>query len=114
MLIHFPDGVAFPESSEQVRELLAYARENNLVYSLWWWNIGGGPYKSCETSDQPVLTIDMAKMKSLLSIDTESQLATFGAGAPGPVVEETLKEHGLHVRPLSPILGAIYLRRMGR
>ena len=29
-----------------------------------------------------------------MSIDTESQLATFGAGAPGPIVEEELKKHG--------------------
>ena len=36
----------------------------------------------------------MGKMSSLLSIDTESQLATFGAGTPGPVIEETLKKHG--------------------
>ena len=27
----FPDGVAFPESSNQVRELLALAKENNLI-----------------------------------------------------------------------------------
>ena len=90
----FPDGVAFPESTEQVRELLAYARENDLVVIPY----GGGtsvvghinPLKS----DRPILTIDMGKMSSLLSIDTESQLATFGAGTPGPVVEEALKEHG--------------------
>lgn len=90
----FPDGVAFPESTEHVRELLAYARENDLVVIPY----GGGtsvvghinPLKS----DRPILTIDMGNMSSLLSIDTESQLATFGAGTPGPVVEEALKEHG--------------------
>ena len=90
----FPDGVAFPESSEQVRELLAHAKENNLIVIPY----GGGTsvvgHINPETSDKPVLTIDMAKMNSMLSIDTESQLATFGAGAPGPVVEEELKKHG--------------------
>jgi FAD/FMN-containing dehydrogenases len=90
----FPDGVAFPESAEQVRELLAYARENNLVVIPY----GGGTsvvgHINPMKSDRPILTIDMGKMSSLLSIDTESQLATFGAGTPGPVVEETLKKHG--------------------
>ena len=90
----FPDGVAFPESTEQVRELLAYARENNLVVIPY----GGGTsvvgHINPVKSSRPILTIDMGKMNSLLSIDTESQLATFGAGTPGPVVEETLKEHG--------------------
>ena len=90
----FPDGVAFPESSEQVRELLAHAKENNLIVIPY----GGGTsvvgHINPETSDKPILTIDMGKMNSMLSIDTESQLATFGAGAPGPVVEEELKKHG--------------------
>ena len=90
----FPDGVAFPESTEQVRELLTYARENNLVVIPY----GGGTsvvgHINPVKSSRPILTIDMGKMSSLLSIDTESQLATFGAGTPGPVVEETLKEHG--------------------
>ena len=90
----FPDGVAFPESTEHVRELLAYARENDLVVIPY----GGGTsvvgHINPVKSDRPILTIDMGNMNSLLSIDTESQLATFGAGTPGPVVEETLKEHG--------------------
>ena len=90
----FPDGVAFPESTEHVRELLAYARENDLVVIPY----GGGTsvvgHINPVKSDRPILTIDMGNMSSLLSIDTESQLATFGAGTPGPVVEETLKEHG--------------------
>ena len=90
----FPDGVAFPESAEQVRELLAYSKDNNLVVIPY----GGGTsvvgHINPMKSDRPILTIDMGKMSSLLSIDTESQLATFGAGTPGPVVEETLKKHG--------------------
>ena len=91
---NFPDGVAFPESSEQVRELLAHAKENNLIVIPY----GGGTsvvgHINPEISDKPVLTIDMGKMNSMLSIDVESQLATFGAGAPGPMVEEELKKHG--------------------
>ena len=90
----FPDGVAFPESSEQVRELLAHAKENNLVVIPY----GGGTsvvgHINPENTDKPILTIDMGKMNSMMSIDTESQLATFGAGAPGPIVEEELKKHG--------------------
>ena len=90
----FPDGVAFPESSDQVRELLAHAKKNHLVVIPY----GGGTsvvgHINPETSDKPVLTIDMGKMNSMLSIDTESQLAIFGAGTPGPIVEEELKKHG--------------------
>ncbi len=90
----FPDGVAMPESSEQVRELLVHAKANDLVVIPY----GGGTsvvgHINPEQSDKPVLTIDMGKMNSMLHIDTESQLATFGAGTPGPKVEEELKKHG--------------------
>ena len=101
----FPDGVAFPESSEQIRELLAHAKKNNLIVIPY----GGGTsvvgHINPETSDKSILTIDMAKMNSMLSIDTESQLATFGAGAPGPVVEKELKNMATHLATF-PSLGS--------
>ena len=62
----FPDGVAFPESTEQVRELLAYARENNLVVIPY----GGGTsvvgHINPVKSSRPILTIDMGKMSSFI------------------------------------------------
>ena len=76
----FPDGVAMPESSEEVRELLVHAKANDLVVIPY----GGGTsvvgHINPEQSDKSVLTIDMGKMNSMLHIDAESQLATFGAG----------------------------------
>ncbi|MBT4163950.1 MAG: FAD-binding oxidoreductase [Porticoccaceae bacterium] len=90
----FPDGVAMPESSEQVRELLDHAKANDIVVIPY----GGGTsvvgHINPEESDRPVLTIDMGNMNQLLNIDTESQLATFGAGIAGPAVEEALKKQG--------------------
>jgi alkyldihydroxyacetonephosphate synthase len=90
----FPDGVALPESSEEVRELLDYASRKNLTVIPY----GGGTsvvgHINPEQSETPVLTIDMGRMNSMLNIDIESQLATFGAGTPGPIVEKELKKHG--------------------
>ena len=90
----FPDGVALPESSEEVRELLDYASRKNLTVIPY----GGGTsvvgHINPEQSETPVLTIDMGRMNSILNIDIESQLATFGAGTPGPIVEKELKRHG--------------------
>ena len=90
----FPDGVALPKSSEEVRELLDYAGRKNLTVIPY----GGGTsvvgHINPEQSETPVLTIDMGRMNSMLNIDIESQLATFGAGTPGPVVEKELKKHG--------------------
>ena len=90
----FPDGVALPKSSEEVRELLDYAGRKNLTVIPY----GGGTsvvgHINPEQSETPVLTIDMGRMNSMLNIDIESQLATFGAGTPGPIVEKELKKHG--------------------
>ena len=66
---------------------------------IWWsFHMVGGTsvvgHINPEQSEKPILTIDMGKMNSMLSIDTESQLATFGAGTPGPIVEDELKKHG--------------------
>lgn len=90
----FPDGVALPESSEEVRELLDYTSRKNLTVIPY----GGGTsvvgHINPEHSETPVLTIDMGRMNSMLNIDIESQLATFGAGTPGPIVEKELEKHG--------------------
>ena len=90
----FPDGVAMPESSEQVRTLLDHAKANDIVVIPY----GGGTsvvgHINPDESERAVLTIDMGKMNKLLHIDTESQLATFGSGVAGPALEASLNEHG--------------------
>jgi alkyldihydroxyacetonephosphate synthase len=90
----FPDGVAFPESSVDVRKLLDYAVEHDVIVIPY----GGGTsvvgHINPEISDKPVLTIAMGRMNCLISIDEESQLATFGAGTPGPLLEDQLQEAG--------------------
>ena len=90
----FPDGVAYPVASEDVRALLAYGREAGAVIIPY----GGGTsvvgHITPEKAEGPVLTIDMGRMNRLLSLDKESQIATFDAGAAGPDVEAQLRAHG--------------------
>ncbi|MFT5766991.1 MAG: alkyldihydroxyacetonephosphate synthase [Halioglobus sp.] len=90
----FPDGVAFPESSQQVAEILAYARGNDLSVIPY----GGGTsvvgHINPEAGTKPVLTVDMSRMNQLIHLDRESQIATFGAGTPGPLLEEQLQREG--------------------
>lgn len=90
----FPDGVAFPETTQQVRELLDFASSANIDVIPY----GGGTsvvgHINPLSSDKPVLTIDMGRMNKLMDFDPESQIATFGAGTPGPELEEQLKEKG--------------------
>ena len=89
-----PDGVAFPESGEQVRELLAYAKQTGALVIPY----GGGTsvvgHLSAPQTNQPVLTISLARMSRLLDLDRQAQLATFGAGVAGPDLEAQLRAHG--------------------
>ncbi|BFM14063.1 FAD-binding oxidoreductase [Maricurvus nonylphenolicus] len=90
----FPDGVALPENTEEVRQLLDFARDNDITVIPY----GGGTsvvgHINPAEGDRPVLTIAMTRMNALLHLDKESQIATFGAGAAGPQLEAQLKEHG--------------------
>jgi alkyldihydroxyacetonephosphate synthase len=90
----FPDAVAFPETGEEVRALLALARAGGVDVIPY----GGGTsvvgHINPEAGERPVLTISLARMNQLLELDKTSQIATFGAGTPGPAVESQLAEHG--------------------
>lgn len=90
-----PDGVAFPESSHDVRELFDYARDVGACIIPY----GGGTsvvghINPPERFERPVLTVSLARMRRLLDLDEESRLATFGAGVVGPDLEAQLRTHG--------------------
>ena len=90
----FPDGVAFPESTADVETLLKLASEHDLIVIPF----GGGTsvvgHINPQKGSRPVLTIAMSKMDQLIDLDSESQIATFGAGTQGPAVEAQLDAHG--------------------
>jgi alkyldihydroxyacetonephosphate synthase len=90
----FPDGVAFPESSEDVQEILMFAQDNDLIVIPY----GGGTsvcgHITPEAGDKPVITVAMSRMNKLMALDKESQIATFGAGTLGPDVEAQLAKEG--------------------
>jgi len=91
----FPDGVAYPTESAQVRELLGYAASVGARLIPY----GGGSsvvgHVNVIPGDAPVLTVDMSRMGRLLHLDEVSQLATFGAGVYGPDLEAQLRVRGL-------------------
>jgi alkyldihydroxyacetonephosphate synthase len=93
-----PDGVGFPESSADVRDLLEFARACSARVIPY----GGGTsvvgHLNVPDGDAPVLTISMARMRALLDLDTTSRLATFAAGVAGPDLEA-------QIRPLGYTLG---------
>ncbi|MCL6270432.1 FAD-binding oxidoreductase [Sansalvadorimonas sp. 2012CJ34-2] len=90
----FPDAVALPETPEQIRELMDFARAEDLDVIPY----GGGTsvvgHINPVNEGRPVLTISMERMTRLLDLDEESQVATFGPGTPGPMVEAQLSARG--------------------
>ena len=90
----FPDGVAYPMSGEEVRSLLAYARNAGACMIPY----GGGTsvvgHINPQPGSAPVLTVDLSRLNRLLDLQPESRLATFGAGVAGPDLEAQLRAHG--------------------
>lgn len=90
----FPDGVAFPTTSQDVQELFTYARQAGALVIPY----GGGTsvvgHINPLVDSRPVLTLDMSQMNALTALDETSRLATIGAGASGPQIEAQLNDHG--------------------
>jgi alkyldihydroxyacetonephosphate synthase len=90
----FPDGVALPNSTREVQELLQFAKQENLILIPY-----GGGTSVCGhinplASRRPIITVAMSNMNKLIDFDQKSQIATFGAGTLGPDVEKQLSAHG--------------------
>jgi alkyldihydroxyacetonephosphate synthase len=91
---HFPDGVAFPENSAEVAQLLHFAIEQNLTVIPYGGGTSVAGHINPEAGQRPVLTISLAQLNKLIHLDKDSQLATFGAGTPGPALEAQLQAEG--------------------
>jgi alkyldihydroxyacetonephosphate synthase len=90
----FPDGVCFPENRAQVAELLTYAKANNITLIPYGGGTSVAGHINPKISEQPVVTVNMTHMNQLIDLDENSQIATFGAGTPGPMVEAQLLARG--------------------
>ncbi len=90
----FPDGVALPDNSYQIRGLLQWARERQIQVIPYGGGTSVAGHITPQASERPILTVSLARMNQLLSIDPLSQVARFGAGTPGPELERQLAEHG--------------------
>ncbi len=90
----FPDAIVYPETHEQVVEIIAQAQQRGCMVIPY----GGGTsvvgHLTVPQTDQPVLSVDMSRLNRLMDINEESRLARFGAGVAGPDVEAQLRAHG--------------------
>ncbi|MGB1262423.1 MAG: FAD-binding oxidoreductase [Cognaticolwellia sp.] len=90
----FPDGVCFPENRQDVKDILAYAKSHNIDLIPYGGGTSVAGHINPKKSQRAVLTVNMGRMNQLLHLDEQSQIATFGAGTPGPMVEAQLLARG--------------------
>ena len=90
----FPDGIAYPETSTQVREILDLAVAHDFIVIPYGGGTSVAGHITPQKHDKAILTIDMGRMNQLMDLNEESQIATFGAGTPGPQVEAQLQARG--------------------
>ena len=89
-----PDGVAWPESGAEVRELLAFAQQAGAIVIPYGGGTSVAGHLTVPHGAQPVLCVDTARLRAMTNLDREAQLATFGAGVLGPDLEAQLRAHG--------------------
>lgn len=89
-----PDGVAFPDSGEQVRALLDHARAHGIVIIAHGGGTSVAGHLTVPDDGRPVLSLSLRRLCALHSLDREAQLAAFGAGVFGPDLEAQLRAHG--------------------
>jgi alkyldihydroxyacetonephosphate synthase len=132
----FPDGVAYPSTGAEVRDLIRYAAEADvrlIPYGGGSSVVGhvnplpgeppstGSPrLGSGQAGRWPVLTVDLGRLNRLRRFDATSQLATFGAGILGPDLEAQLRARGCTLGhfpqsfELSTLVGWIATRSSGQ
>lgn len=90
-----PDAVAYPGDAEEVQGLvdLALARDLAIVPFGGGSSVVGGVTAS-RGAHQAVITVDMTRMRRLLTLDEVSHCATLEAGVYGPDLEQQLQARG--------------------
>ncbi len=89
-----PDAVVYPADEGEVAALLAWAADREIAVIPF----GGGSTVlgavEPEPGEQPVITLDLARLDRLVRLDRESWTARIQAGATGPEVEAQLNAQG--------------------
>ena len=90
----YPDAVCYPENRQQVQQILAFAQKHQFELIPYGGGTSVAGHINPSPSTRAVITVDMGHMNRLLELDEVSQIATFGAGTAGPMVEALLRAKG--------------------
>ena len=95
-----PDLVAFPETEEQVAQLLDWADEAGAAVIPFGGgsSVCGGVEPAVGDDYPATLSLDLARLGEVLEVDPKSRAARIQAGVRGPALEAQLKPHGYTLR----------------
>jgi len=89
-----PDGIAYPENKEDLRDLVTFASKHKIALIPY----GGGTsvlgHLEVPQWKRPVVTVSLARLNRMVYIDSGSLLATFESGIRGPDLEAHLRSQG--------------------
>jgi alkyldihydroxyacetonephosphate synthase len=89
------DGVAWPESDDDVQALVDWARAAGARLLPCGGRTSVAGHLAPRAGDaRPLLVLDLSRMRALRHFDPVAQLATFDAGVRGPDLEAQLRTHG--------------------
>ncbi|MBS3757477.1 MAG: FAD-binding oxidoreductase [Desulfobacterales bacterium] len=93
-LDRFPDAVAYPTTTDEIADILAFAEKENAVVIPY----GGGTsvvgHLNVPDGDRPVVSLSLERLNRLVDINSYNRLATFEAGVRGPHLEAQLRTYG--------------------
>lgn len=95
-----PDLVAFPESEEDIAELLAFCARARLAVIPFGGgtSVCGGVEADVGARFRGALSLDLARLCRVAEVDPVSRTARIQGGALGPDLEAALRPHGLSLR----------------
>jgi alkyldihydroxyacetonephosphate synthase len=95
-----PDLVAHPRDESEVEAVLAFCEEQEAAAIPYGGgtSVVGGVEPRIGKGYRGSVTIDLARLDRVLEVDTESRAARIQAGAPGPHLEDQLRDRGLTLR----------------
>lgn len=97
---HPPDLVAYPETADQVRQLVDWAGGAGVAVIPFGGgtSVCGGVEPDVGPAYAGTLSVDMTRMNQVLEVDRASRSALIQAGARGPQFDAELKKSGLTLR----------------
>jgi alkyldihydroxyacetonephosphate synthase len=92
---HPPDAVAYPATEDQVTRVIAFCAHAHADFALIPFGGGTSAVGGVEPRDARVtITLDLARLNRVLTLDEVSQTATIETGILGPDLERELNARG--------------------